>query len=657
MTLPEAAAPTPAGRLPPPPRWVRNLVVGLIGSAIVLGWIGDMVWGSLVDRHPLGLILLNAKPRYLLLTSNELDPVSYYVVGTLRLVWTKPLVWLIGAWYGERAIRWAERRWDGRGRVLRPAQRIFGRWGWIVVLVTSSNVICLLAGASGMPLLLFIVLAVLGTIVRLVVIRIAGDVLEQPIDWVIGIIAANRVLVVALSVTVVVGSILWERRRGRGQLEDLASLDEALDEADAERASSQDLAPRPGRTAPGPRSTGGRVGRPLSVTARPEIVAKWRELGMTGCRRQAQSGHRRPARPATRSTPGRVGRRDPVRSDRAVGRRTRSTADRVVSGRRDPIWTQTGLRTPRRSLRRGLPGVAARGRSCALFRRAPKASRAGRPTNRPSPSSPDERAGQDRAGRSEPAVTRPIASRFVDTPSRRRAASSRRCVVRRDRPSSRPASSIDAPPPRSWSRRMSPLAEADGHGALRHREVHAEPSEGIEQGSHQTAARRRNHDIDARSPHDRQHRPGEVALVDDRALHHLRGTQPPWRLGERLEGRWVVRRAVRTAPDAQAPVERVALDHDPGHRVRAGLDGAQRRGLHPSSVPRFDASRRGCATRRWPGSRAGSGRWPRSVGHGPPVPSPGRRCGVARRRPTLEERRTPRRRRVASRRRSSQARP
>ena len=68
MTQPEAPAPTPAaGRLPPPPKWVRNLVVGLIGTAIVLGWIGDMFWGSLVDRHPLGLILLNAKPRYLLL--------------------------------------------------------------------------------------------------------------------------------------------------------------------------------------------------------------------------------------------------------------------------------------------------------------------------------------------------------------------------------------------------------------------------------------------------------------------------------------------------------------------------------------------------------------------------------------------------------------
>ena len=232
MTLPEGPA-LAAGRLPPPPRWLRNLVVGLIGAAIVLGWIGDAFWASLVDRHPLGLVLLNAKPRYLLLTTNDLDTFAYYLVGTLRLVWTKPLVWLIGAWYGEAAIRWAERRWDPGRRVLRPAQRIFGRWGWIVVLVTSTNVICLLAGASGMSLVLFITLATVGTVARLAVIRLAGNVLERPIDWIVGLIAAHRVLVVALSVALVVGSVLWERRRGRGQLEDLASLDDALDEADA----------------------------------------------------------------------------------------------------------------------------------------------------------------------------------------------------------------------------------------------------------------------------------------------------------------------------------------------------------------------------------------------------------------------------------------
>ena len=62
-----------ASHLPPPTTLQRNLVFGAIGAAIVLGWIGDAFWASLVDRSPLTLLLLNAKPRYQILTVNELD--------------------------------------------------------------------------------------------------------------------------------------------------------------------------------------------------------------------------------------------------------------------------------------------------------------------------------------------------------------------------------------------------------------------------------------------------------------------------------------------------------------------------------------------------------------------------------------------------------
>ena len=64
-------------RLGPPTPLQRNLVFGTIGATIVLGWIGDALWASLVDRHPLTLILLNAKPRYLVLTVNALDGLTY----------------------------------------------------------------------------------------------------------------------------------------------------------------------------------------------------------------------------------------------------------------------------------------------------------------------------------------------------------------------------------------------------------------------------------------------------------------------------------------------------------------------------------------------------------------------------------------------------
>lgn len=235
------------GRLPPPTAWQRNLVFGTIAFAVVLGYVGDALWGSLVDRHPLALILLNAKPRYLVLTVNDLDWWTYYPVALVRLLATKPLVWLVGAWYGDRAVLWAERRSARGAGLIRWAERHFGRWGWVAVSITSNNLMCLLAGSTGFSLAWFMVLAVLGTLVRLWLIAVVGDVFSDVIDDVIGFVGDHRATVLVLSVAVVVGGLWWQRRSGTSQLDDLQSLEDAL-EADL----AADLTAEDGPSGPTP---------------------------------------------------------------------------------------------------------------------------------------------------------------------------------------------------------------------------------------------------------------------------------------------------------------------------------------------------------------------------------------------------------------------
>ncbi|MEZ5204269.1 MAG: hypothetical protein R2701_07785 [Acidimicrobiales bacterium] len=220
--------------LPPPKPWQRNAVFGAIGTAIVVGWIGDAFWASLVDRSPLTLIALNAKPRYLVLTVNRLDPWVYYPFAAVRLLFTKPLVWLVGAWYGPRTVLWAERRSARGGRFIRFLERHFGRWGWLIVAITSNNLVCLLAGSTGFPLLRFLVLAALGTLVRLWAIDMVGAAFTDTIDSIVDVVVDHRPLVVALSVTVVVVGLTLERRRGRSQLDDLISLEHEVEAAEHE---------------------------------------------------------------------------------------------------------------------------------------------------------------------------------------------------------------------------------------------------------------------------------------------------------------------------------------------------------------------------------------------------------------------------------------
>lgn len=227
--------------LGPPPRWQRNLVFGAIFATIALGWVGDVTWASLVDRRPLVLIALNAKPRYLLLTVNQLEPWAYYPFALARLMVTKPLVWLVGAWYGPRAMRWAEQRSERGGRMVRWMERHFLRLGWLIVLVTSNNVVCLLAGAAGMPLVWFLVLAAAGTLVRLWLLDLLGRALTQPIDAVVSWVGDHRPVVVAASLAVVLAGLWWQHRHGGSELDEFASLGAATDDGDM---------PEPQATAP-----------------------------------------------------------------------------------------------------------------------------------------------------------------------------------------------------------------------------------------------------------------------------------------------------------------------------------------------------------------------------------------------------------------------
>lgn len=243
-TVPPVPPATSAGRhgAPPPPSrplpsWVRpptplqrNLVFGTVAFTIAIGFVGDALWAGLVKDHPLVLLALNAKPRYQVLTVNHLDAWTYYTFTTARLLCTKPLVWLIGAWYGDRAVAWAARRSPRSARGIEWLRRRFNRFGWVAIAITSTNVMCLLAGSAGFSLTWFMVLAVVGTLFRLWLVDQVGARFAQPISAVVDFAGSHRLAVVAASVVVVAGGLWWQHRAGRSELDDLAALERAVDD-------------------------------------------------------------------------------------------------------------------------------------------------------------------------------------------------------------------------------------------------------------------------------------------------------------------------------------------------------------------------------------------------------------------------------------------
>ena len=204
------------------------LVLAPLLVLVVAAQVGDAFAPTLATEHPLTLITLNARNRNLILTTNELDALSYYGVGFLRLLVSDPLFFILGYWYGDAGVAWVEKRSTSFGSMLRTWEWMFQKAAWPLVAIAPNNFICLFAGAAGMAPAVFITLNVLGTIVRLWLIRILGETFEAPLDSVLAFIRDYRLPLTVITLALVVVTVIADRRSGKGEIEALTHIEDEL---------------------------------------------------------------------------------------------------------------------------------------------------------------------------------------------------------------------------------------------------------------------------------------------------------------------------------------------------------------------------------------------------------------------------------------------
>jgi len=186
------------------------LAVPMVAATIV-AQIGDAFAPTLLVEHPLLLVAMVARTRYLVLAAPLVDPVALFVVGFTRLLLTDPIFFVFGRRYGDRAIAWAERK-SGSPRTVRTVERGFKKASGPIVAVAPNNLICVLAGATGMRVGPFLALNLGGTAVRLGLVLWLGDAFSDPLLEVIDFIARYRWWLTAGSI-VIVAITLWRARR------------------------------------------------------------------------------------------------------------------------------------------------------------------------------------------------------------------------------------------------------------------------------------------------------------------------------------------------------------------------------------------------------------------------------------------------------------
>lgn len=238
--MPDSALVEPAPERPANRR-LALLAVPIV-VLIVMNNLGTALTTEWAERHPLALIALNSQNRTLILTTNQLDAWSYYLVASIRLLVADPFFFLIGHWYGDTALTWLERRTKTFGQAIRQWEGVFSKAAYPLIFIAPNNPLCLLAGASGMSVGGFFATNLAGTLTRLYLIRRVGEAFEEPLDDVLAFIRDHRMPLLFASIALAVLFLLSELRSGGKGLAELEEL--------AEQEADQEQEPETGAEAP-----------------------------------------------------------------------------------------------------------------------------------------------------------------------------------------------------------------------------------------------------------------------------------------------------------------------------------------------------------------------------------------------------------------------
>jgi membrane protein DedA with SNARE-associated domain len=176
--------------------------------------------------NPLLLIALSPAMRNQIAVANYVDPWAFFVIAGLRLLVADPLFFLLGRWYGDAGIRWVERRSSLAGQTIREVETWFSKASALVVFIAANNLVCVLAGASGMRRTTFWVANVLGTLARLTLIVFFADLLRDQIDTVLTWVGDYRPWVLGISILAVSVVVIRQLRSSGSEIEQLRRLDD-----------------------------------------------------------------------------------------------------------------------------------------------------------------------------------------------------------------------------------------------------------------------------------------------------------------------------------------------------------------------------------------------------------------------------------------------
>ena len=192
---------------------MRKAVLTITTLLFVIGTIGSNIGPALVDERPRLVLLLSSRNRNLFGSVPYIDLLSYSLIGFSRVLVAGIALFLVGRWYGAKALGWVEGNMGELPSIYKWTERAVDRAGSVMlVLMPGSNIVCLLLGHRKMSSKRFVPLLMIGIALKLVVLWRGGKLFESQIKDFLSYIERYQWWVVG---ALFIASSLQSARKGR----------------------------------------------------------------------------------------------------------------------------------------------------------------------------------------------------------------------------------------------------------------------------------------------------------------------------------------------------------------------------------------------------------------------------------------------------------
>ena len=163
-----------------PAKWVGPALLAVVIGLYILGLAAGGAAPELLKNHPLTLLALAPRYRWFILTASRIDLVPYFAVGIPRLLASDPVYFMLGWYFGDRAIGFFE---DSLGKpTIDKTRDLFLKASTVMALFFAGPIICVLAGAAGMNPRKFFSLNIIGTTLLVIGLRVFSSQLDGAIQ-------------------------------------------------------------------------------------------------------------------------------------------------------------------------------------------------------------------------------------------------------------------------------------------------------------------------------------------------------------------------------------------------------------------------------------------------------------------------------------------